>query len=51
VDLPLRSLFKTPTVAGIVEHIETIRWAAQGLQDSGAAAAVAAGETYEEGLL
>ncbi|MDX6694355.1 MAG: hypothetical protein QOF02_1958 [Blastocatellia bacterium] len=50
VDLPLRSLFKEPTVAGIVEHIEAIRWAAQGLQHS-SAAAVAAGETYEEGLL
>ncbi|HVF49516.1 MAG TPA: amino acid adenylation domain-containing protein [Pyrinomonadaceae bacterium] len=50
VDLPLRSLFKVPTVAGIVEHIEAIRWAAEGMQNAGTAA-VAAGETYEEGLL
>jgi amino acid adenylation domain-containing protein len=46
VNLLLRSLFKAPTVAGISEHIETIRWAAQGLQTP-----AAAGGNDEEGLL
>jgi acyl carrier protein len=44
-DLPLRSLFKTPTVAGIAEHIEAMSWAAQ----ASALPAPPAGEEYEEG--
>jgi acyl transferase domain-containing protein len=32
VELPIRSLLEEPTVASLVEHIETSRWAAQALQ-------------------
>ena len=34
VELPIRSLLEEPTVAGLVEHIETSRWAVQALQAS-----------------
>ncbi len=46
VDLPVRHLFASPTVAGIAEMIETIRWVAQG-----AAVPVGADEAFEEGEL
>ena len=32
VEVPLRDLFETPTVAGLAEKIETFRWAAQSPQ-------------------
>jgi acyl-coenzyme A synthetase/AMP-(fatty) acid ligase/acyl carrier protein len=44
VDLAMRRLFDNPTVAGLAEDIETLRWAARGR-----AAAVDAGGEREEG--
>ncbi len=46
VDLPVRHLFASPTVAGIAEMIDTIRWMAQG-----AAVPAGADESFEEGEL
>jgi acyl carrier protein len=47
VDLPLRRLFASPTIAGVAEMIDTIQWMAQG-----AAVPVAADdESIEEGEL
>jgi acyl-CoA synthetase (AMP-forming)/AMP-acid ligase II/acyl carrier protein len=37
VDLPLRSLFESPTVAGLAERIETLLWAGHRHQPAGAA--------------
>jgi acyl carrier protein len=47
VELPLRILFKAPTVARLAEQIELIRWAAQGA----CAPVPAPGNKREEGEL
>jgi acyl carrier protein len=41
VDLPVRSLFDAPTVAGLTEHLEVLRWAAAPVQASAAPARIA----------
>jgi amino acid adenylation domain-containing protein len=47
VDLPLRRLFASPTVAGVAEMIDTIQWMAQ----SAAVPVAVADESIEEGEL
>jgi hypothetical protein len=37
VDLPLRNLFETPTIAGLAERIETLLWAGENQQPASGA--------------
>jgi amino acid adenylation domain-containing protein len=46
VDLPIRHLFTSPTISGVAEMIDTLRWMAQG-----AAVPAAVDESIEEGEL
>jgi acyl carrier protein len=39
LELPLRVIFETPTVAGMADRIETLRWAAQARTDHNSATA------------